>query len=263
MPSLNEQLNSFKARMRNAPVLGKRTVTQTQEPPAPVKTEPAANEPKRQRPNFAQTVTTTTGTHLNTQFLHAIEHLKSVEKPVTFEDLQSYLSFPVDPLIPLLKNNPHLKVQGDTVFYVSKLGIYSGDDLLRYLNNMPTFQGLSVRDLKDGWSGALPTIANLESEQKIIVLRHRKDNSPRLVWPNKGGPIGKVSPKFVSLWQSARVPSANDLPGQLEKVGLKPSSIDPSKIKREVKTTEKKPKRRAPRSKITNTHMKGLLKDFS
>lgn len=264
MPSLNDQLNSFKAKMRSAPVLGKRTATTR----APEPAQEPAPEPDSKRskitPFAAYMPSVTAGSHRNTQFVHAMEYLKKVERPVTFEDLQSYLSFPVEPLMQLLENNPHLRVNGDTVTYVSKLGVYSGDDLLRYLHQMVTFQGIPVRDLKDGWSGALPTIANLEAEQKIIVLRNRKDNSPRLIWPNKGGPIGKVDPKFVSLWQSALVPSANDLPGNLERVGLKPSSVDPSKVKRENQSTqEKKPKRRTPRSKITNTHMKGLLKDFT
>lgn len=266
MPSLNDQLNSFKARMRSAPVLGKRTASVAQATPQASNSDSSSeNELKKpkQMP-FAQTIGHTSGSHRNTQFVHAMEYLKKVERPVSFEDLQNYLSFPVEPLLPLLRNNSHLRIKDGTVTYISKLGVYSGEDLLRYLSQVKTFQGLPVRDLRDGWSGALPTIANLEAEQKIIVLRNRKDNSPRLIWLNKGGPIGKIDAKFVSLWQSARVPTASDLPGNLEKVGLKPSSVDPTKVKREVKSEqEKKPKRRAPRSRITNTHMKGLLKDFS
>lgn len=264
MPSLGDQLNSFKAKMRSAPVLGKRTATAR--PPEPATTVKEEEPSKKQKLTpLAATMYNMNagGSHKSTQFLHAMEYLKRVERPVTFEELQSYLSFPVEPLMQLLHDSTHLRVQGDTVTYVSKFGVYSADDLLRYLNNSQSFQGLPVKDLKDGWSGALPTIANLEAEQKIIVLRNRKDNSPRLIWPNKGGAIGKVDPKFVSLWQSARVPSANDLPGNLERVGLKPSSVDPSKVKREPKAPqEKKAKRRTPRTKITNTHMKGLLKDF-
>ena len=259
MPLLNDQLNSFKARMRNAPVLGKRAVAP---PPSPPKDD--TNEAKRPKLNPVMSLAGTAGKHKNTQFVHAIEFLKKQEKPVSFEDLEGYLSSPVEPLIPLFERNPHLMVKNNTVTYISKLGVYSADDLLRYLHRMTTFQGVSVRELKDGWCGALPTIANLEKEQKIIVLRNRKDDSPRLVWPNKGGRIGNIEPRFVSLWQSARVPSASELPTILETVGLKPSSVDPTSIKREAKPAqEKKRKPRAPRSKITNTHMKGLLKDFS
>lgn len=256
-PLLNDQLNSFKARMRSAPVLGKRTVQ-----PLP---ETAPPEPKQ--PKLTSVVPMPVGNagkHMNTQSLHAVEFLKKQEKPVTFEDLEGYLSSPVQPLIPLFMRNPHLRVDKNTVTYVSKLGVYSADDLMRYLQRMPTFQGVSVRELKDGWSGALPTIAKLEQEQRIIVLRNRKDDTPRLVWPNRGGRIGGIDPRFVSLWQAARVPSASELPKKLEMVGLKPSSVDPASVKREAKPAqERKRKPRAPRSKITNTHMKGLLKDFS
>lgn len=265
MPLLNDQLNSFKARMRNVPVLGKRTANPPPQQTANDRDSINPPEPKQAKLNTVVPIAAgQAGKHMNTQFLHAVEFLKKQEKPVTFEDLEGYLSSPVQPLIPLFMRNPHLKVGQNTVTYVSRLGVYSADDLMRYLQRMPTFQGVSVKELKDGWSGALPTIAKLEQEQQIIVLRNRKDDSPRLVWPNRGGRIGGIDPRFVSLWQSARVPSASELPKNLELVGLKPSSVDPTSIKLSMKPAqEKKRKQRAPRSKITNTHMKGLLKDFS
>lgn len=264
--SLNDQLNSFKQKVRHAPVLGKRTVE-------PSDKGSDANsgdswEPLSKRSRGAvhsQPASTWMGQHRNTQVVHAVEYLKKLETPVLFRDLESYLSGPIQPLIPLLQNNPNLRVdlRNQTVTYVSKLGIYSGEELLRYLRNQKTFSGLSVKDLKDGWSGAVPTVLRLENDHKLLVLRNKKDNSPRFVWANTEQGLGSIDPRFVSLWQSAKVPTASDLPKMLEKVGLKPSSIDPSEMKQKPKQEPEKKQRRAPRSKITNVHMRGLLKDFS
>lgn len=264
--SLNDQLNSFKQKVRHAPVLGKRVVDQPRTPGVPESGD--ASEPLSKKSKVAvhsQPASTGMGQHRNTQVVHAVEYLKKLETPVLFRDLESYLSGSLQPLIPLLQNNPNLRVdlRNQTVTYVSKLGIYSGEDLLRYLLNQKTFSGLSVKELKDGWSGALPTISRLENDHKLLVLRNKKDNSPRMVWPNTEQGIGSMDARFVSLWQSAKVPTASDLPRMLEKAGLKPSSVDPSEMKQKPRQEPEKKQRRAPRSKITNVHMRGLLKDFS
>ena len=62
---------------------------------------------------------------------------------------------------------------------MSIYNIYSAQDLLTYLRSLPSFQGVPVRSLKDGWNGCLEAIEELEQSQQIIVLRTKKENSPR------------------------------------------------------------------------------------
>lgn len=279
MSSLNDQLNSFKAKVRNAPVLKKRII----EPVTGTTSVSAANSTKSlardgasflQDPDgspqkargvvYSQPASTGTGSHKSTQLVHTIEYLKKCECPVLLKDLETYLSTPIEPLLPLLQQHKNVRIdhKAGTALYVSKHDVYSADDLVNFLNRQKTMVGIPVRDLKDGWSGAVQTINRLEAENKILVLRNKKDNAPRLVWPNHGGPLVQIDKHFVDLWHTAKVPSANDLPGTLEKVGLKPSSVDMSRVKKLTKTAPEKPKKTSQRTKFTNTHLRGVLKDY-
>lgn len=251
MGTLNDQINSFRAMARNAPVIPKRIIDSQAPEPKRMKSAP--------RPGVVESA------HTRTQFVHAKEYLKKNECPILLKDLESYLGTPIEPLIPWFQQHPNIRInlKDQTACYISKFDVYSADDLMRYLTRQKSFVGTSVKELEDGWSAAVPTINRMEEEGKLLVLRNKKDNSPRTVWPNLAGPVGTVDKMFVNLWQEAKVPSTNDLPGTLESAGLKPSSVDPSKVK-VIKKKESDQKRRRPaRSKITNTHMRGILKDYS
>lgn len=267
MSSLNDQLNSFRAKVRNAPVLGKRIIPQAPQSETSGGTGPDGGDAAKRRKTavvYSQPASAGTGLHRSTQLVHAIEYLRKHEQPILFADLENYLSSPVQPLIPMLQQHRNVRVnlKDQTATYVSKFDIYSANDLLRFLKTQKSYQGTSVKDLKDGWSQAIPTINRLEQENKLLVLRNKKDNTPRLIWPNEAGPLSTIDQVFVDLWRTAKVPSSSDLPGTLERVGLKPSSVDPSSIKQIKKAPEKKTKKNH-RGKITNTHLRGVLKDYS
>ncbi|ODV83222.1 hypothetical protein CANARDRAFT_30163 [[Candida] arabinofermentans NRRL YB-2248] len=173
-------------------------------------------------------------------------------------------------LIKCLSNVDRIKYDpiNKTLEYLSLHNIKTASDLLKVLENQPTFQGLPVKQLKDGWNGCLDTIAKLERENKIIVHKTKKENSPRHIWLNKGNyPIGGdklIEPEFYEMWSKVKVPKGDELAIQLLKNGLKPTNVDLENIKNNKTTNVQERKQKKPRrGKITNTHMKGILKDYS
>lgn len=195
----------------------------------------------------------------------AVEYIKLNDRPVKVSELQEYLSFDISQsLLPLLKEIDRLKYDGknDTLEYVSLHNIRSSEDLLNYLRSQPTFKGISVKELKDGWSNYLTSINELEAEHKILVLRTKKENAPRLVWANLGGNLDMIDEEFKGMWSRVKIPNQGDLYQALIEQGLKPTGADPNIVRRRPKKEEKKQKK-SRRGKITNTHMKGILKDYS
>jgi transcription initiation factor TFIIE subunit beta len=205
------------------------------------------------------------GSHLSTQLHLAVEYIKQHDGPVPVSRLQSYLTFDIThSLLPLLKEIDRLKYDRDhdTLQYVSLHNIQNSDDLLNFLRAQATFKGTSVKELKDGWSGYLEAITELEQQNKILVLRNKKENAPRLIWPNLGGELGLVDDEYKAMWASVKIPEPDNLYQALIDQSLKPTGADPSQLRKKPQQQEKKQKR-ARRGKITNTHMKGILKDYS
>ena len=266
MSDLSSQLSAFKNRIRSgASVAVKRAVTpkpvKTPEPPKRSGDSDLAQAIKRQRQNDSAL----SGAHLSTRLHLAVEYIKLQDAPVPISKLQGYLSFDIsDTLLPLLKEIDRIKYDpaNNTLEYMSLHNIGNAEDLLNFLRLQPTFKGTSVKELRDGWSGCLDAIAELEEENKIIVLRNKKENAPRLVWANLGGEIGTVDEEFVEMWSKIRVPDRDSLYQALIDNSLKPTGADPHELKKKPQQQERK-QRKARRGKITNTHMKGILKDYS
>lgn len=269
MSDLSSQLSAFKSRIRSGPSVAVRRAV-TPKPVALTVSQPQkrANEVdsvaqaiKRQR----QSENSISGSHLSTRLHLAVEYIKQQDAPVSVSKLQGYLSFDIeDTLLPLLKGIDRIKYDpvANTLEYMSLHNISTEDDLLNFLRSQPTFKGTPVKELRDGWSGCLEAIAHLEEENKILVLRNKKENAPRLVWANLGGDIGTVDEEFVEAWNKIRVPDRDSLYQALIDNSLKPTGADPHELKKKPQQQEKKQKK-ARRGKITNTHMKGILKDYS
>lgn len=216
---------------------------------------------------YSQPTDTSLGTqHMMTQVHHAIQHLKQREVPQTPDQIASYLSIQMTPtLLQVLKQNERLTwnpAQG-TLEYKPIHNIRSAQALLAHLQQQTTAQGLSVKELKDGWAGAVETIADLEESGDILVTRTKKDNQPRMVWINDKTLDIIVEDEFKAIWHKIVIPPPGDLPGELEKAGLKPTSVDPATIKKEVKGGAQKGRKRAQnrRVKVSNVHMNHILKD--
>lgn len=283
MSDLSSQLSAFKNKIRSGPSVTMPTRAINSKPPAetPKSDASATSSPSKsstttptKRSNDTvqeaikrqkQTASSLPGSHLSTQLHLAVEHIKLYDKPVPVSDLQNYLSFDISQtLLPLLKEIDRIKYdsKSDTLEYMSLHNIKSSEDLLNFLRSQPTFKGVPVKELKDGWSNYLQAINELEKENKILVIRTKKENTPRLVWANFGGELDTVDDEFKTMWKNVKIPPSEDLYQALVDQSLKPTGADPNLIKKKPRKEEKKQKK-ARRGKITNTHMKGILKDYS
>lgn len=150
----------------------------------------------------------------------------------------------------------------DTLAFRPLHNIRSPTDLLAYLQQQTTAQGLSVKELKDGWAGAMDAINTLEASEDILVTRTKKDNQPRMVWGNDKTLTCEIDDEFKDIWTKIKVPPAVEIVAELERMGLKPASVDPATIKKDVSKQRTGRKRAVNRrAKFSNTHMAGILKD--
>ncbi|VEU21504.1 DEKNAAC102295 [Brettanomyces naardenensis] len=209
------------------------------------------------------------GSSLSIRLMTASDFIKGSDRPVTIQDLEMHLNSRVDPqLLKCLANVDRIKYDpvNKTLEYLSLHNIKTAEDLLKVLENQPTFQGLSVKQLRDGWNGCLPTIAELEKENKIIVHKTKKENSPRHIWLNYGNiKVGdRMDVEFYDMWGKVEVPKGGDLVQALLDNGMKPTNVDPESLKNKKDAPIQQRKQKKPRrGKITNIHMKGILKDYS
>lgn len=236
---------------------------------------PAAADLKRKRPEenvtYSQPAATGLGQEMMTRVHYAVEYLKEKDRAIKFDDIFKYLSIPPDRkdegrrLRSALTSHP--KVEFDKAAGTFKFrpihNVRSADELRAYLQQQKTAAGIKVAELRDGWPGAIAAIDELEREGTVLVTRNKKDNVPKMVWPNDPslGLPKAVDDDFQAYWHKIKVPEPTDLRKDLEKAGLTPTSqvkeITPvngmAKKKRRIN-------RKAGRS--NNTHMAHILKDY-
>lgn len=199
-----------------------------------------------------------------TQVHHAVLYLKEKERPLAPSDVARYLSIHLDQrILDILKNDERVlyNPQNDTFEFKPKHNIRSATALVGYLQQLPTAQGLLVKELKEGWAGALEAVDQLERDGEILVTRTKKDNQARMVWANDKTLDMDVEDEFKEIWHRIAIPPNDELPNELERLGLKPASLDPSRLKKEVKREVKRKRANNRRAKVSNTHMSGILKD--
>ena len=208
-----------------------------------------------------------------TQITYAVEYLKTKGNPQTLSDLLSYLS--------LQHREDNYKkaiaailMKHDKVDYERKEGgegtfsfrpvhnIRSADRLLGYLQAQPTAQGLSARELRDGWPDAEAAIDDLEDQGKLLVTRNRKDNHAKMVWPNDPSLGIDIDEEFQNIWHKIKLPAPEALADELKREGLTPANKKgPKNVP--TKNAEKKTKKPRKGGRTTNTHMQGVLRDYS
>ena len=212
-----------------------------------------------------------------TQVTYAVEYLKTKEASQTLAQVISYLSLKTPEsqqnIAMILRRHDRVEYKKDSTKSGWDTGTYrfrplhnirSATELLRYLQTQPTAQGLSVRELKDGWSAAEDAIDFLESKNQILVTRNKKDNHAKMVWANDPSLSQHVEPEFQKLWFKVRLPSKEELPTEMERLGLKPTSADPSgAMAAAPKEKQKKQKKARKGGRTTNLHMAGILRDYS
>ncbi|KAF2261984.1 transcription initiation factor IIE, beta subunit [Lojkania enalia] len=248
--------------------------------PSPTPSNTSASGGKRKRPAdeltstiYSQPSDTGTGNHVYTQLTYTIDHLRSNnDRWMTFKEITDYLNIPQEDertrsqLETLFRSpNTHridYNPRDNTYRYKPKYDIRGENDLKRWLQSQKSAQGLSVRDLKDGWANVQEGVDRLEKKKEILVNRNKKDNQAKTVWINDPSLMHNMDDNFKAEWHRIHLPpNPDDLRNKLVAAGLKPSSAP----REAVATKPKEKKRKAPRrgGKQTNTHMASILKDFS
>jgi len=248
--------------------------------PSPTPSNSSSSGAKRKRPViedatpgtvWSQPTETGTGSHLMTQVTYAIDRLRKANGPLSFEDLASYLSIPKSEtelrrqLLTILRSpeQPRIQWDGKDQFrYKPKNNVRSAEQLKGFLQNQKAALGLSVKDLKDGWTDAAEAIEELERKKELLVTHNKKDGSARTVWINDPTLMHTVDPDFLNEWHKIPLPpNPDDLRNKLVVAGLKPSSAPKEVVASKPKEKKKKAPRRGGRQ--TNTHMASILKDYS
>lgn len=228
---------------------------------------------------YSQPAATGYGTEAFTQVTYVIEFLKKKDDSKTFREILEYLSqVHVEEakkklIISILKKHDRVRWIPDpqskawdsgTFKHRPIINVRTKNDLIAYLQAKPDAQGVSVKDLKDGWPDCEDAINDLEAAHRILVTRTKKDNHARMIWSNDPSLVHGVDSEFQVMWRQTELPSVDDLVRKLQEAGQKPASEDPSKrVKPPPKPKEKKKKAPRKGGRTTNTHMEHLLKDYS
>lgn len=225
---------------------------------------------------YSQPANTGTGKDIMTQVLFAIEHMKTKSVPLKFADIVSYLSLQQrandEGYIQALRSilQVHEKVQYDpkgangegTFSFRPPHNIRSPEQLLQKLQTQSTAAGMSVRELREGWPNVEDTINKLEREGKLLVTRNKKDNHAKLVWINDPSLIPHFDAEFRHIWEKIKIPDQQTVKEELEKAGITPTNKN-KVVKARPKVEQKKVKKPRRSGKTTNTHMMGVLRDYS
>lgn len=292
--SLNASLNKFRSEMSDATSRNIAHSRPSSTAPARTSTpKPDANGKRTHNEAFPKPATATTdvnhagGSEILTHVVAAIKYLKDKDmKAVPFTNIIDYLSLANDqenmkPLIrrALLHNNGVTYLSktesgnGKESFkYKPKHPVTNAEELTAYLARLPQADGVEVKDLKDGWPDCADYLDELERAGSILVSRNKKDNTPKKVWTDSPSyhilnsatqQPKKADDDFGEMWAKIKLPGSEmELRTELEKANLTPSSQVKEVRKVEAKRKEK---RRINRKggKTTNSHMMGILKDYS
>jgi transcription initiation factor TFIIE subunit beta len=246
--------------------------------PSPTPSNNSASGAKRKRPAegatpvvYSQPQDTGTGEHVFTRLTYVTDHLRdNKDKWLSFEDIMAYLNVPPgnmqrEQLRQLMRtDNQSNRILWDKANekyrYKPKLDIRNPAQLKGYLQTQKSAMGLQIKDLKDGWSTVADDITKMEDKKEVLV-RRAKDGVPKTVWGNDPSLMLPMDPAFAKTWHMVQVP---DNPDELRKVLLANKLKAATQAKVIVAGPATKKKKAARRGgKQTNTHMVGILKDFS
>ncbi|KAK9600072.1 transcription factor TFIIE beta subunit, TFIIEB, Tfa2 [Aspergillus fumigatus] len=285
--SLQQQLKSFNASVTdyaNRMPQQRRFVhngsTSTSQVPSSTSTPTPGSDAQRKRQNadivYSQPANTGTGKDIMTQVLFAVEHLKSKGVPLRYSDIVSYLSLQHrssdEGYLQALRRilTQHEKVSYDpsgangegTFAFRPPHNIRTAEQLLQKLQSQTTAAGMSVRELREGWPNVEETINRLEKEGKLLVTRNKKDDHAKMVWANDPSLVQHFDEEFRQIWAKIKVPDQQAVKEELEKAGITPTSKNKI-VKVRPKVEQKKVKKPRRSGKTTNTHMMGVLRDYS
>lgn len=225
---------------------------------------------------YSQPANTGTGKDIMTNVHFAISKMKEKNYPFTFEDIIGFLSLQhrrqdhgfMHALRSILQM--HERVHYDpkgadgkgTYSFRPPHNIRSEEQLLAKLQSQTTAAGLSVKELKEGWPDVEEAINRMEREGKVLVTRNKKDNHARMVWANDPSLMHTFDEEFRQIWDKIKIPDQQKVIEELEKAGITPTSKH-KVVKPRPKVEQKKPRKQRRSGKTTNTHMMGILRDYS
>lgn len=225
---------------------------------------------------YSQPVDTGTGKDIMTNVLYAIQKLKEKNAPLSFDDIVGYLSLQerrhdegyVRALRRILQNHDKINFDPDgdngkgTYSFKPPHNIRSKDQLLQKLQAQTLMTGITVKDLKEGWPDVEQAIDELEREGRLLVTRNKKDGHSRMVWANDPSLVHHFDDEFRQIWEKTKIPDQQRVIEELEKAGMTPANKN-KVVKPRVKVEQKKTKKPRRTGKTTNTHMAGILRDYS
>ncbi|RCI15962.1 hypothetical protein L249_2739 [Ophiocordyceps polyrhachis-furcata BCC 54312] len=218
---------------------------------------------------FSQPQLTGYGSEVKTQMTFAVEYLKKKGDQKSMTDIIDHLSLQSQPedhkreLAEGLRGHPRIEWRPDeslteqtwrTGTYVHRPiipGVRDGTSLLAFLQRKTDASGVAVKDLKDGWPDCEETLASLEKQNKVLVVRTKKDNFPRHVWPDDASLKHVVQAEFQARWHAVPLPSLEDMHRKLVSVGQKPTSEDPRKLAQALGSKPKTQKKKAGKKQPT------------
>lgn len=209
--------------------------------------------------------------YVQTDVVYAVNRLREKHpEPIKRDDLVAYTlqaskrdDATIQQFISQLNINPKVTYNAtdDTFSFKPEHNITDADSLIRFLQNQDTAMGIQVSKLKDGWQDAEATIDKLEAEHRLLVTRNRKDNHPRMVWIDDPTLQAPLDQEFKDMWNQIQLPSNEDTIKELRKMNHKSTGEPALPAAAIQKPKEKRKVRRG--TKITNTHMQGLFRDYS
>ncbi|PHH85329.1 hypothetical protein CDD83_582 [Cordyceps sp. RAO-2017] len=232
---------------------------------------------------FSQPQLTGYGAEVKTQMTFAVDYLKKKGEAKSMTDiidhlsLRSYSDEHKRELAEGLRGHPRVewRPDGGLAEQTWKSGLYlhrpiipgvrDATSLLAHLQQKTDASGVSVKDLKDGWPDCEETLAALERQHRVLVVRTKKDNFPRYVWLDDASLHHAVQPEFQAMWHRVPLPGLDDMHRKLVSVGQKPTSEDPRKAAQGAGAKPKAQKKKAGKKvgKATNVHMAHLMQDYS
>lgn len=245
MSELNASAAAFKRQAKTAEIIPKFRVQQQAKPESSsydlTNDEERAHKRVKVEPIrpviHSQPDAHTAGQEVITNMHYAMQYLKrdGNQAGKTSAELEGYLSLggPLPPsLVHILRRNEriHYDSQTDTYSFRPVYNVRSAPQLLTLLEKQTTVSGLLVKDLREGWPNCLEELDRLEKEGQILLIRQKKDDRPKTVWRSSMDYATFLDQEFVDIFRGVVPPGRDQLPRELESLGLKPTSVDPMTV---------------------------------
>ena len=202
---------------------------------------------------------------------HALDRLKDkFPASVPEDDLFAYVLNAADRgpgvrhcLRVILSKDNEIKKEdnGKSYSYKPPIDVRSEQGLLQLFQRDADQRSLEVAKLKKGWPDCDTAIDKLESEHKLVVLRNKKDGTPRVIFEDDPSLHAPLDREFIDLWMTVPLPPKDDVIKFLVQSKRTPAGrVADNKVIAKVKSKQRKSRQS---SKQTNKHMVGIFRDYS